>query len=243
LLRIDTTLAGFSESFNASQSLIHESTQTGFETLSTELRKIQETLQDNASMTTSRSSTLYSQTDALIPRRSKKLHPAALNQLAHITSLDSTGSDVFSLQVLEYSCHSWCSCACHKPIRFNTPKYLNSVIGSLFVGYNGLPISRPACTEQACLRASAFKANVTYHFPKWLLAWGIIATFSANNAPAVSLTAVRARFTGDDIFTMALNGDVQGIQGLFSQGLGSPNDVTHVVRDSLLTVRTLRTFP
>lgn len=42
-------------------------------------------------------------------------------------------------------CGSFCPCGCHKKKYFQSPTFLNEVLGSLFVGYHALPFVTTPC--------------------------------------------------------------------------------------------------
>jgi hypothetical protein len=145
-------------------------------------------------------------------------------------------SELFKVSLAQYACGNWCSCRCHKSFALQTPHFLSRLAGALFVGYNGNPVSRSRCDEHACKGKSGFRARVAYYFPQWFLSWGLMATIAANQQLAVAINVTRVRYTGDNIFMMALDDDLNGIKAQFSQGLGSPNDISHNEHDSLLKV-------
>jgi hypothetical protein len=145
-------------------------------------------------------------------------------------------SDAVRLDFSHYTCNTNCSCICHRRTHFRTPQVLAWLTGSLSVGYSGLPSLQLRCNRYECRGNSSLNARVSYFFPRWLLQWGVAASFSSKPTPQVSLRTSRIRSSGDDIFTLCHNGDIKQIRTLFVQGAASPNDVTHCHRYSLLTV-------
>jgi len=68
------------------------------------------------------------------------------------------------------SCRPICSCVCHRESRIKSPKWTESIIGTLFLGYSGVPtigVFSAKCTEVACRRNKSAIINVQYRFPPW----------------------------------------------------------------------------
>ena len=67
-------------------------------------------------------------------------------------------------------CSRHCSCQCHRHTRVESPKWIRSVFGSLFLQYNSLPILDPrACDNKYCHRLSTKSVRLRYIFPQWLM--------------------------------------------------------------------------
>jgi hypothetical protein len=129
------------------------------------------------------------------------------------------------------SCNKWCSCVCHKHnyLKLSTP--LDYVLGSLFVGYSGLPISTPACSEHSCLRRAIPSMELSYYFPRWFLARSIFMSLKVVPlvGPELTLRTPRLiRWTSKEanLFHLAMAGNIRGIQSMFSDGTATPFDVT-----------------
>jgi hypothetical protein len=144
---------------------------------------------------------------------------------AQMTAVAAVGIRV--MQFPRTSCTPWCSCACHREWRFRTPRILEQFIGSLFIGYSGLPVLRPPCNERTCHLRSQPLTYVTYFFPKWFLSRMVsfMMTVTPLAGPVASLKVQRTVPGSADIFTFAKLGDVDGIRTLFENGLASPHDV------------------
>jgi len=125
------------------------------------------------------------------------------------------------------SCEGWCSCICHTPSYFRTPQSVDFLLGSLFMGYSGLPVRNRACNERTCRKQSIPTVKVTYHFPHWLLARMIhfVLTLSYMKGPGVSLSMPRVIPDNAPVLTFAVQGNLDGIKSLFSKGTASPYDV------------------
>lgn len=67
-------------------------------------------------------------------------------------------------------CERFCRCQCHRTTEKKWPKWLQPVVGSLFIQYNSFPVldSRP-CNSPLCNSNSAAAIRVQYLFPRWAL--------------------------------------------------------------------------
>jgi hypothetical protein len=144
---------------------------------------------------------------------------------ANMTAIAAVG--IRTAQFPRTSCTPWCSCACHREWRFRTPRVLEQFVGSLFIGYSGLPVLRPPCNEQSCHLQSQPLTYVTYFFPKWFLTRMVtfMMTITPLAGPVASLKVQRTVPGNSDIFNFAKLGDMNGIKDLFDNGLASPHDV------------------
>lgn len=126
------------------------------------------------------------------------------------------------------ACKPWCACRCHRETKWCSPSILQSIIGSLFVGYSGMPRQRLSCDETSCQLQSQPVVYVTYFFPSWFLARAISVMVATTPlaGPVVSLKVQRTVPGDADIFTYARLGNVDKIKTLFEQGLASPHDVS-----------------
>lgn len=139
------------------------------------------------------------------------------------------------------SCNKWCSCVCHRQnhLKFSTP--LTYVLGSLFVGYSGLPVSTPPCNEHSCVRRAIPSFEFSYYFPRWFLARSILLSLKVVPlmGPELTLRMPRLiRWTSKEanLFHLAKAGDLHGIQSLFTAGTVTPFDVTLSSGESALFV-------
>jgi len=136
-------------------------------------------------------------------------------------------------------CRTGCSCACHKRHQVQTPRILDHLIGTLFLGYSGLPMVTPSCNESSCRQRSIPSTQMTYYFPRWFLqrAISLAIMLLPNDGPVASLRVQRAVSGSSKIFDYANIGDVDGMKRLFSSGLASPHDVRFDSGTSALQVR------
>jgi hypothetical protein len=161
---------------------------------------------------------------------------------ANMTSIAAVG--IRTAQFPRTSCTPWCSCACHREWRFRTPRMLEQFIGSLFIGYSGLPVLRPPCNEHNCHLQSQPLTYVTYFFPRWFLSRMVtfMMTYTPLAGPVASLKVQRTVPGNADIFNFTKQGNVVGIRTLFENGLASPFDVQFDSGVTALHVRSSRKY-
>lgn len=125
------------------------------------------------------------------------------------------------------ACTPWCACRCHKQRHWQSPSSFGGLLGSLFVGYSGLPIVRLQCDEHSCKLRSQPMVYVSYFFPPWFLARAMSMVLASTPlaGPVVSLKMQRTIPGDSDIFTFARLGEVEKMKALFENGLASPHDV------------------
>ena len=100
--------------------------------------------------------------------------------------------------VAQSSCDLDCGCTCHKTKRSRSPKFLDLVLGSIFIGYRMSPIFTSSCSNLDC-QMKATKITYTYAFPDWFMK-GVLHTsisFDRSKGPELNLRVmnVRPRFT------------------------------------------------
>ena len=126
------------------------------------------------------------------------------------------------------SCHGQCYCSCHIRKRARTPASLENLMGNLFVGYTGMPLSQRICNLPTCQHQQrGFSAQFTYYFPWWFVARALVATISIGLAmgPEFTLRLPHVVPESSPIFQLARSGNVQGLAYLFNNGLASPYDI------------------
>lgn len=141
-------------------------------------------------------------------------------------------------------CEGWCSCVCHRVQYLQTPERFQLAIGNLFVGLSGFPVWRRLCNERRCRQQTIPCVRVTYHFPAWFLARAIqlILSFTYMNGPQLSLRMPRTVEGSSDIFSFAVQGNLEGVKSLFRCGMASPFDVAATNGRTALHVRALARF-
>ena len=129
------------------------------------------------------------------------------------------------------SCEGHCSCICHSKYPYKSPRLVSKLLGSLFIGYSGLPLSTQQCNLSGCINQTR-SIQVSYTFPSWFV-WktlNITAEQSFLNGPCFGLS-VKNRINvaaGANIFSFASKGDIPAIVTLLEKRMGSLNDVTSV---------------
>lgn len=99
------------------------------------------------------------------------------------------------------SCGLNCTCTCHKRTRFRSPRFLNTIIGSLFLGYNASPLFGQKCNKEHC-RSPATDIRYTYKFPHWFVDRVVILKMSNNlpKGPELCIRLARMRPHNAQIF-------------------------------------------
>ena len=140
-------------------------------------------------------------------------------------------SNTISIMLTRNSCDSACGCVCHRRSQFRSPRSLNALLGSLFIGYQASPWSAQTCNNSGCQQRSK-KLTYVYAFPQWFLARILVVdmAYSQSRAPELCLRVmrVRPRYTGGfSILQSALSNDdqVHRIERLLNKGEASVLDV------------------
>lgn len=105
-------------------------------------------------------------------------HPNRAAQSSQIkTQVDQT---MISFNTtLRPTCPPNCRCQCHRTSYARSPGWLNSVMGSLFVQYKGLPtLGVKKCDTPLCKSASHSSIQLQWCFPGWLVARALVASIS-----------------------------------------------------------------
>lgn len=139
-------------------------------------------------------------------------------------------------------CQSWCKCACHTESRSNTPKFLRSVVGMLYVGYFGVPALSPSCDMSGCKGNSEGLLQVHYYFPSWFLGKVISMALGVSRTcgPELCLRVANVRADWDPIFTHCHNGNIDAVRSVLVAGEASVLDVNAQNGNSLLHMAMLR---
>ena len=125
-------------------------------------------------------------------------------------------------------CGIGCKCSCHvrRSIKLSS---LHQFLGSLLVGYIGLPVITPKCDDYHCSRRAQLVTTITYFFPPWFLARAFYLAFrsSSNTGPELVIRVISVVPGSSAIFTSTVHGDLEGVSNLLTRSLGSPFDVHH----------------
>ncbi|KAK2007762.1 ankyrin [Colletotrichum eremochloae] len=77
------------------------------------------------------------------------------------------------------SCLPLCRCQCHHHSRVQTPAWMRSVFGTLFLQYNSIPLLRPSgCDIRECRAGPSNSSRLVYLFPRWLLSRAVFIVTS-----------------------------------------------------------------
>ena len=144
-------------------------------------------------------------------------------------------------------CHQWCDCECHTYKRSHSPRSLESIFGTLFYGYTGMPTATPSCSNNDCRRSSEAFLQVNYYFPAWFFAWAVSVAMKVQGSriPQFKLRILNLRDSYEEIFQSAISGDARSIHYLLTSGRASVRDISddsghsplHIaVRDSRIDV-------
>ena len=143
-------------------------------------------------------------------------------------------------------CDPWCTCACHKQSRAETPQFLQSIVGALFVGYTGLPLLTPPCNSKKCHRTGEGFLLVNYYFPQWFLARIISVAVRYNETnirkPEISMRVLNSQSRSEGIFQSSIRGDANAVKHFLTSGKASILDVTDDSGHTPLHVRNPPSF-
>ena len=134
-----------------------------------------------------------------------------------------------------------CACMCHAVSKLQYPRWIAPLIGSLFIGYAGVPyLSNVRCNESMCTKREDALVKATYFFPAWIPYFSRMVSFVGRwnvlDGHDVSLRMPRVVPSSSEIFMLAQKGNVQGIKRLFSLQKASVHDVSVVEGRSAMHV-------
>jgi hypothetical protein len=196
----------------------------------------------NSNLTLSRTSTLVNTNGDDFEPISYNLSKSPGAEAALLEACQSTATTGIGIRTAHFSrspCERWCSCVCHKGRTLRSPQLFDLLVGKLFVGYSGLPLSHSKCDQRSCHSQSQRLAYITYYFPHWFLAQmvSLLVTTMPLTGLTVALSVQRTVPANADIFAYTKLGDVEKIADLFKNGLASPNDVHYETGVTALNVR------
>ncbi|KAK3319029.1 ankyrin repeat-containing domain protein [Apodospora peruviana] len=186
-----------------------------------------EALQANAEVS-QRLSAIETVMMALLTAQSTTITPNEGRSRPRITGADFENTAVrtdtifFGLCLTQAArCPPSCPCRCHLDLPSTgaswsmPPGLLRSVLGLLFVGYSGFPVSTPKCDYPQCAKSHTMRTmrvTITYAFPVWLLQWALCVYLqvSAKGAFYFGLSIRRrVRYSSDTIFHIVDNGTLE----------------------------------
>ena len=126
------------------------------------------------------------------------------------------------------SCEGYCSCVCHASRRYKSPGLLNSLIGSLFIGYSGFPILSKKCDLATCADQTSRSVRASYTFPAWFVmkTLDFVAKSSSTSGLCFNLRLRNkiSQGAGTNIISLARNGAIPTIRKLLEKGQASLTD-------------------
>jgi hypothetical protein len=140
-------------------------------------------------------------------------------------------------------CEVMCKCQCHKVSKLQYPLWITGIIGSLFIGYSGIPLlNYRKCNEKSCKKEEGSMLKIAYYFPTWCLLrkLSFMDRWNSLDGHQVSLHFPRVVPDSSEIFILAQKGNVKGLQELFSQHIASIYDVSAGEGRSALHVSNIR---
>lgn len=153
-----------------------------------------------------------------VPKQSMRTLPASSRQ-----------SD-FGIRVTpsHTACQMSCPCSCHIQTRSSSPALLGNLLGRLFVGYAGLPVLGRRCDAVDCKGILSSTVSLEYWFPAnfWSNIVRMELSYHQTMGPSLQLRTLRRVPDTAQCINFALDGNIDGLKFLFSQGLASPRDIT-----------------
>lgn len=150
-----------------------------------------------------------------------------------ISSLSETGANAQTVRVvtsLHDPCRSWCPCACHtkRKLKLAAPGLMEGLLGRMFIGYSGLPLSKEPCDFRGCQDRQHATATVEYWFPSWFVSMNLRLhlTCLPRSGPEFQLSTTQRVADDSQSITFAMEGNIEGLKHLFTQGLAGPRDVS-----------------
>ena len=137
------------------------------------------------------------------------------------------GNSMFHL-IKHQRCERPCSCICHRQGCLQSARWLENIVGSLFVGYAGLPRFFNKCDIKSCRRSSQTALCIHYVFPAWLMQRVLLTKidFSQNRGPELLLRVLRVRPINAPIFDAMIPNNIDIVRHLLRSGEASVLDVS-----------------
>lgn len=136
-------------------------------------------------------------------------------------------------------CQKLCICRCHEQKSFNSPRWVATIFGQLFLAYSGTALfQNHNCNIISCeeWRSKQVVFRATYFFPSWFLHRVLVICDRWSPIEhSISVRTPRLVPDGSRFFAAQL-GKTQSLQRLFTSGEGSPFDTRDYDGLSLLSV-------
>lgn len=126
-----------------------------------------------------------------------------------------------------------CNCRCHIVSRVQPLTWASVIVGSLFIGYNGVTfpfLKKVECSERKCERKEKGLVKVKYFFPTWIpfasRMVSLLHSWSKLDGSHIQVKFPRVVPASSEIFILAQKGHVEGIRRLFQEGKASVYDIS-----------------
>lgn len=171
---------------------------------------------------------------------------SCLNQISIPSEKGTNNETLRVLTSLRIPCRSWCPSACHakRQLNLTAPGMMESVLGKLFVGYSGLPVLNKPCDFRGCRDRQNVTVTIEYWFPWWFVSKNskLCLTYLPRTGPQLQLSTTRRIPDDSQSIAFAMQGNIDGLKYLFSQGLVGSRDVSDSRGFTLMRVRLASTF-
>ena len=124
-------------------------------------------------------------------------------------------------------CENHCRCVCHSKYHYKSPGLVQKLLGSLFIGYTGLPILAARCNLDTCVNQISRSIRATYSFPTWFVSKSLDVIVQSSSTLYFGLN-VRNRIllgSGMNILSLCSRGDTRGVMKLLEKHEASLNDI------------------
>lgn len=147
---------------------------------------------------------------------------------SRISSSSSALRIVTSIQTKR--CPVACNCQCHISSRYQTPRWISAIIGSLFYASHHTPaLDVKPCNSKTCVRSEPSSSlSLTYYFPTWMMRSALVYSSWGNLSGRNSSWMVRMPREIPDYqlcWTLIKMGDKEGMKQLLLRKQLSPWDV------------------
>ena len=160
-----------------------------------------------------------------------------------VPQLSATESRTARITITRSS-YATCGCLDSRQLNFKSPNFLNSILGSLFVGYRASPRSKQTCDNIDCRRDST-TLIYTYIFPQWLLNRVFLAkmVYNSSKGPELCVRVLRVRPETAEIFyvlkvSLPDSSRCEHVQRLLMNGEASVLDVSSKNKTALEVCQT-----
>lgn len=162
----------------------------------------------------------------------QQLRGADATQLQDLSDVSkSEGETVRLVASHRQPCRNWCPCVCHtrRKLKLASPGMMEGILGRLFIGYSGMPLQKEACDFRGCQDKQNATATIEYWFPSWFVSMNIKLHLSnvPRAGPDIQLSTTRRVADSSQSITFAMQGNIDGLRDLFTQGLAGPRDVSN----------------